>query len=292
MVVIYPDHKELHVKDYPAAHSNDTNWFGVDEEGNVAFFDPGVDGATLPGDIKSLPEHLQYDRDFGGFTDAIWDYLNDEEQILVCNRDFPIDKFPELLSPPRKSLDIEPEDDTYFKCFIALIHDPEVIKKIAPGVTSLYFPEVSDTDAGVMIAPVVANEEIITRIEDMIQKGQILGYTNKEETDWGTGFQKLYIKDLFSHLGIYVYKPPEEGYIYPFHRQEQPDNPLKIKDFPEELTPAISSIPVNFDEDEKIQLFELGYSEYQLVTGPSWIWVSVNGDYFDKEGNPVDEDSL
>lgn len=40
--------------DYPAAHSMDTTWFGIDEDGEIAAFETGPEG-TIPETIQSLP---------------------------------------------------------------------------------------------------------------------------------------------------------------------------------------------------------------------------------------------
>jgi hypothetical protein len=37
--------KELDEMDFPAAHSMDTSWFGIDDEGNIAEFTSGEAGA-------------------------------------------------------------------------------------------------------------------------------------------------------------------------------------------------------------------------------------------------------
>lgn len=149
------------MKDFPAAHSNDTDWFGVDEEGNLAHFYPMADGASPMG---FNPETL---------SDG-WYELSSREAIQVCRFDFPVEDFPELLKKPGKF--IPPEETGHFLdigkpdieevwetdedgnrelkwtvhhshdyklyAFFYLITTQEIIPELAPGVTVLYFPEV------------------------------------------------------------------------------------------------------------------------------------------------------
>ena len=72
------------MKDYPAAHSNDTDWFAVDENGDIALFAACAEGAS--------PSYYSED----SFFDS-WYEITEEERILVFNCDFPLKEFPKLL---------------------------------------------------------------------------------------------------------------------------------------------------------------------------------------------------
>jgi hypothetical protein len=45
-------------EDYPAAHSMDSAWYAVDERGQVALFQPGMDGASPFHDGRIQPERV------------------------------------------------------------------------------------------------------------------------------------------------------------------------------------------------------------------------------------------
>ena len=66
-------------KNYPAAHSMDSFWFGLDKDGNIAVFDTGESGA-IPTNAHSNPDgfyHLldSLKKDLGGIRPVSYTHL-------------------------------------------------------------------------------------------------------------------------------------------------------------------------------------------------------------------------
>ena len=191
-------------KDFPAAHSNDTEWFAVDEEGNLALFDACCDGASPIGCSEEM------------FSES-WYELSEQEGILECRWDFSLDEFPEIFEPSVEFLHTtqlsryeyyfaENADYEGFKydAYLFLIKNSEILPQIAPGVTVLYFPEINDSDASLVISPVVLEEKMAENVNRLIQEGQIVGIAGDKEEIWN--------RKIFANLEVFRYEPENGGF--------------------------------------------------------------------------------
>ena len=262
------------MKEYPAAHSNDTEWFAVDEEGNIAYFDPRAEGAT--------PTSFVYQK-----VAEAWSRLSEEEDILECRFDFPVEVFPELCKKPDSFIPSAmnwPRDEEYqnfFEVYMFLITDQEIIPRIARGVTSFYFPEISGTEASLLIVPVLYFEGIGDVVKDLIQAGKIIGVAGLDP--------HISYVEVFDHLPVFHYEPEGGGYIHPYERKDDPPDPVNIKDIQGDFPFPMEELPVSFTEQDRIQLMELGY-DYESVNTFNYAgWVALDGKVYDYDGNLVDE---
>jgi len=266
------------MKDFPAAHSNDTDWFAVDEDGNLALFEPRSEGASPAGWSEESFSNSWYD-------------LSQKENILVCNWNFPIKEFPKLRKTP--GVFISPEksgkydfsdvygdeefDEYIFNAYLFLIRDPKIIPLIAPGVTSLYFPKISGTDAALVIMPVVNNESMVEAVNQLIQEGEIVGFAGVAETIW--------FMEIYNNLDVYKYEPENGGWVYPYLRKHQPEHPVNIKDLPPGFPLSPDKMKVRFSETKRIQLMEIGYKYDDICTWNNAGWVALDGKVYDFDGN-------
>lgn len=276
-------------KDFPAAHSNDTEWFAVDQDGNLALFDAGPSGAN-PHGFEEGPEYFsRY-----GFPK--------EAEVIVFDCDFKIEDYPELLQKPSKFLSAdesgmyedlaEPsqrEFDSGFRdymrhIYLFLISEAEIIPQLAPGESVMYFPDISASEHGLVVAPVTISEGFSEAINQLIQDEKIKGFAGVNPT--------IYQFEITSNLPIIHYSTDEGGYTYPYEKESTPTKGLNLKDVSHDLPFSYKKLNCRFDEMDQIQLMEIGFSEKDLSIWAHGGWVALDGKVYDFDGKflGMDED--
>lgn len=203
--------------DYPAAHSMDTAWFAIDNDGNVAIFDTGESGCVpeeayiedpyeLEEQIRTLPA-TGYKLDPDGFRETQWadhvdndDGLTEETELYMFLSDLvPVQ---DLLD----RLDAKPLDATNAKCVRLTGRDRAALAELH------------------------AREACLGCYRD-----------------WSSS------EDIATH-GVYRYEHTCENWIAgPYARATVPSKPLTIDQIPKEIRKAAVAFDGRFADTPKLQ---------------------------------------
>jgi hypothetical protein len=242
-----------------------------------------------------------------------WSELSSRDDILECHFNIPLEEFPELQKEPGKFT--LPEETGHFhdigkpevekvwetdedgnrelkftiyhshdyKLYVLmyLITTKEVIPTLTPGVTVLYFPEVSGTENDLLITPVVTFENMGKMVNGLVEEGKITGFAGIESP--------IYFRDLYSHFPVFQYEPEGGGSIHPYEKIYHPGDPVNVEDLPVGFPIPMEELNARFDEQKRIQLVEIGYDPKDLYTYGVYGWVSLDGQKYDDDGNPIEE---
>lgn len=218
------------MKEFPAAHSMDTDWFAVDADGNIGVFDSDEEGA-VPHFHYEFRKVNQID-----FIKYCQQQAQDENGVIHVSTEIPDLRQDATLENLKKELS-EWGKTSYD--LLLLLSSEQVITKIAsPKRFIVCF-------GGDPVAVYVSTCKTKV-IEQMIDLEEIVG--GKE---FNSG-QPAHFYGLFSY-GVNVHFP------VPYERDGVPEKPLKVEDLPEELQIALCTSHfenIRFAETEKIQPIE------------------------------------
>lgn len=262
--------------DYPAAHSMDTTWWGLDRDGRIARFDTGEAGAAL-----SPPREE---------VDTITLVSEAEGFSLSCDDLFPIDDGKIFRRPSHWDdessipLEVTAEDDNYLPSFLLWLRDDAALTALradprcAEGVVLpsrgrivvwLVSDYRKDGENKALLEAVLALRE-----RGHVCRGWLYPYGDLEP----------------ERLGIFSYRLDHfDNWIAgPFTRSAIPEFPLLVDQIPVEASErlALNELDADFSRDALLQPYEHGEAY-------SWEeqWVSTTGRVLETEGEEPDEPS-
>jgi hypothetical protein len=256
------------MQDYPAAHSMDTNWFAVDADGNIGYFDSG-EGGAVPTSYQS--SEIEYYSDI--FLAIAENHPDRIVQLKasgnVIAKSLTMVKLQENIGYAHKYS--EAKSSTYD--LLLLLSNRDAI--------SLLAREALMEDAYILSFagdPIVVflNYCYISPLQKLIASKQILGGRELDNNDY-----------FLSLLGFFSYSVPEQ-YPYPYQRLGKPASPIMLEDLPEFLKDKIHWNRLDmlrFSEQRKIQPIE-HMSCYTWGDDKGWIDTEGN----EREGHPYDSD--
>lgn len=268
----------LFENDYPAAHSMDTTWWGVDRDGHIARFDTGEAGAA--------PEEAGE----GSHLDVM-KLISTAKIPFVCDDLFPIADRKIFARPDRFGGDektVEPtevtaEYSTYLPSLLLWLADEAALKKIkknkvgkravtlnAPGKVVVWLYPDYDKDYGDSLVSLA----IGWRDEGLVLRGWLYGFGDLELDRLG-----IFHYDL-EHFDNWIAGPLTRGGI--------PAHPLKLDDLPAKMRESLDVVSLeeaDFARDVMFQPYEHG-------DAVSWDphWVSSTGRILDGDEEEEEEE--
>jgi hypothetical protein len=247
------------MKDYPAAHSMDTRWFAVDNDGNIGVFYSNEDGA-VPRKISedsyqgSLVECLPKNK--AGFSQSLIEghvaaqgakqiYLR---RMIACSH--LISKFSVLL----------------------VLESESVLEELRPYIYLQF--------AGLETV-VYVSECPSLKIKSLLESGKVLrGRTEIKASEWS------------DFVGIFQFGHDWCGIAAPYKRDVVPQNPLNLAYLPAQLKQQLSTTrfeSTDFNETSEIQPIE--HTDCQ-TWGEKGVWLDTKGERAEwKEVSITDEES-
>jgi hypothetical protein len=242
------------MKDYPAAHSMDTEWFAVDADGNVGIFDSSEDGA--------VPTAVRGEFDINSFIERL---PKGDGGILVVPIDGSLVTKNATLKPVQKEIR-----------WGGTIHGILLVLKSAETIHQFY-PHVLFQLSGSETVIYVEECEA-RRLKSLVESGEIL----KGIADFS----------LFAnaHLfGVFSFGHQMCGIPAPYQKGGEPPVPLKMSDLPSTLQTKVSQVrfeSLRFTEVQEVQPIEhmdcsiWGDDDYWLDTKRERAeWQEVNDEY-------------
>jgi len=231
--------------DFPSGHSMDTEWFAVDKDGNIAFFDSDAEGA-VPIEIPEQTEWSVFFRDFSvTITPALKQLYLDEKVInkilkkcnteclnRIQNEEYITECFIVLLNEGKKWEDLNLEDILVEKWGFAL--------KLSPDIPLYLIWDLYDT-----------KEKIITAIDrQLIAKACYCCIDEDCDGYWGEYFIEI------KELGLFMYDHVRRR-IDPYQKIYSPEIPLKANQFVPNLVDEIPHFKdITFENQELVQPME------------------------------------
>lgn len=276
-------------KEYPATHSNDTAWFCVDLDGNVAVFDIEENGPT-PNEfegqhdivdlmIECLPSHTE---------ENIYDLPLTDAQIK-----------PILLPHHIEEDDWEGGYNYYWMDTIIKLDMKkyDVLRKVLahrPGTTPIaHKPGLAvcfSRKNGYFYLDLFDNKE---GIEELKRANAILeiytapfqmspyedDYENEDDEYEGQGTGETF--EPFSEYPFFLYHQDYDNNVHPAEKVNNPVEPLHISQLPEALQAKAIKLHLHFNDTPAIQLAE------HLDIGAVWtVTYEYKGKYWKQLGSP------
>lgn len=244
-------------KNYPAAHSMDSFWFGLDKDGNIAVFDTGESGA-IPTNAHSNPDgfyHLldSLKKDLGGIR-HFYLPLNPLEQMLSSYSEEDLKKEIEhrFMRNSIYSIAIELKNPKG----IEYVSNKGITVKLHKSKEIYYLSRPSQEDVFGLSEIGLISGAIFDFDDERIMASLANSYYYDEKPQLTFG------------RGISDYK-----------RFHIPKNPTKIEQLPEEMQEFFKSkLPIKFSNKEIIQPLKYGKGS------------ATETYYIDEEGNRVERD--
>jgi hypothetical protein len=268
--------------DYPAAHSMDTEWFGIDANGNIAIFDSG-EGGAIPNSNYKLRQEAQLD----GLDAFLLEMAkNNENRLLKLNI------AGELVA---KSLSLNECDRVVLSAgrIVGTPNGPQIKTDKPTGspvldgwllhlacddVISQLQIEENDYNYAVRFAGeatiVYVRECKIQTLQTLITEGKVLAGK----------LLRNYHNGLASLFGFFIYEHDDSGAQIPYTCIGKPLVPLCLDDLPEPLQDLVSWIwfdRLQFLDSEIIQPIE--HMRCDTWGGNQW-WVDTQGQT--RKGHP------
>jgi hypothetical protein len=230
--------------DWPAAHSMDTRWFGVDDDGKVALFDSGEAGAVPEG--------------WTGGSDGGYDLMDKlraagllslaEDDLASLPNAFYRDALGRYVDVPG------PHAPERYDLLLHLAYDR--VRDLLPRAR-----RVSSREGLLLVA--LTGPLTVGEIDRLMQRGLVL-----------RAWAWLEIPTATYGLHSFVHDSRWENWISgPYARHEVPREPLQLADLPASMQQMAVHLPrVSFARDEQIQPVE-------LLPCRSWqeAWVDLQG---------------
>ncbi len=284
--------------DYPAAHSMDTTWFGVDEDGEIAVFETGATG-IIPTSITTLPDQPISEEWYDVYHSLP---ENSDGLIEIPLSDKPLERFcrPEDLDKNLKELLKEGFREEVLIRYrdtsnlpIAELYEDDLYTpplRLSGNLNIVLHPYEPDTqiikqlvEAGkiIAIAPQTADKNLIQL------KADALYITNQQAEKLLLKQYATYLskKDLHKkardwlkeYMGLHIYIYDEDTGFY--EADVRPLNPVNIAHFSNRETLEKSLFRFNnfqFSNTSMIQPF--AFSDCETFGAPK-VWMGLDGSY-------------
>ncbi|MDR1737407.1 MAG: hypothetical protein LBR66_01115 [Candidatus Symbiothrix sp.] len=279
----------MKTKDFPAGHSMDTDWFAIDKDGNIGFFDSGQEGAVpiqIPSQTMNYEFLSMYTKQISKSLKQLF-LCEETVQYIVskCNTDifdeiekdkYAVDGCVLLLNEGKKWEDLE-LDEHYAK------GKDEFALLLSPTIPLYLLSDANEV-----------NKQLIKAI-----KNNIIAKACDFRLFWDEEYER---KDSIGlhDLGGFLYNHDDyDGSMYPYKRVSIPRFPLNISQFDESNTDNLPYFKnISFKDKKFIQPMEYvdcqnyigvnGYGEWTIDDTPRKYleqgYISLFSDY---EGNKV-----
>lgn len=304
-------------QDFPAAHSMDTSWFGVDENGEIAIFETGENGC--------LPSSATFSAEEPNWNDFFQLFPTDEDGFHLI----PIDSAPLTklctLQNFEKTFEAIKQKKVFTDYFILLLASKNSLKLFSPKAKEVQdeweYEKPFRLKGDQILLFVPYSDITIKKMEDAINSNDILGLAPlkrkpsriekaadaqgisvEEYINSFSSYSLKYVKEQLKEensewfrefLGLHFYGPDDETGFY--EADMRPDSPLKISDLSEEHKKKLDPLQfknIKFAETAALQ-------PAALVDVDQWgmgkAWIDIHGKYhetlkFNKSGQLLKED--
>jgi hypothetical protein len=267
------------MSDFPAAHSMDTTWWGLDRHGRLARFDTGEAGAA-PADGAGEAEEVDLVRALGeSFPFSCDDLFPVADGRLLMHPNLWED---EPLSEP---IEVDASSDAYLPAFLLWLVDEDALDTIssAPDGEKLVRLQVPGK-----IVIWLASEWREGQEEQRGLLPQVLAWKDQGLVQRGWLYELGSVE--IERLGLFHYnlRTFDNWICGPYTRGEAPARPLRLQDLPRKVQKSLGvcELPLaDFERDVLLQPYEHGEAV-------SWDdqWVSTTGEL--KEGELEEEEEL
>jgi hypothetical protein len=289
------------IQDFPAAHSMDTSWFGIDENGEIAIFETGENGC--------LPSAATYSMEQPTWNDFFQLFPKDEDGFYLI----PLDgaELAELCTPNNltKTIEAAEQRKVYSEFFILLMASEKSIKLFSPNSEDVKdewdYEKPLRFRGRQPLLFVPYTDVTIKKIKEGIKSNEILGIAplkrNPSRIEKAADAQGLSIenylksfskyslsyikKDLKKEneewfrefLGLHFFGPDDETGFY--EAEMRPKVPLKISDLSEKQKRILN--PVKF---ENLKFSETAAIQPAALTdvdqwGMGKTWIDIKGKF-------------
>ena len=295
-------------QDYPAAHSMDTEWFAVDADGNIGFFDSSEGGAVPETWSRTRREtKIEY----------VYDFLEkwrDIEDVPVLQIPIPGNSIEGLISISNLLQFMETVDHNYDLALKRFKRSPQKYHQTWIDVFNFLF--VTDSDFLIRSSDWIlqfksddAFSNFLGQVNELSKQGNIIRFSGDETVvgvyEFLIHFNRLLVRKLMrsgditsakpvrmSHhrdgnhlheIGLFPYTQSSSAPI-PYEKMADPIIPLKLDDLPEELQDQISWTwfdDIRFTERQLIQPLE--HMKCNTWSAREW-WIDTQGQ--EREGHP------
>ncbi len=276
------------MQDYPAAHSMDTNWFGVDASGNIALFDSG-EGGAVPHSNYRLWQAAQID----GIDSWLLEMVKDNAHHLL-----------ELKTPNEviaKGLSLQKLQDEINKAVLSAEKVYKTHYDLEKGtVKPLTSPRLKEARLWGWLL-LLADDNVIPQLEiEEIEYNYIVRFAGKTTVVYVSScrvvvLQRLieldrviagkpidmHINGLAEVFGLYHYLQ-DSGAPLPYTRRGKPLVPLRLDDLPDRLQDLVTwnwFDLLQFSESEVIQPIE--HMPCDTWRSDKW-WLDTQGQEHEK----------
>jgi len=225
-------------KEYPATHSMETDWFGVDEDGNVALISFGQDG-PVPDDIHDTyasdltTEYLAQNdgpiQMLNYTKEQVQEIMKKSEPVDKDNCDFSDSSFIQIdVNKERQFINIIKSNKNYQPCYC-------LSKEL--GVYLVNLDEIKPRDKDALV-----NDRIVLRVYNYFT---FINFDDKYDEDND--------KENMANFPFYIYV--QEDWISSIvHRMLIPKFPMKAEQYPKESQAKMLRFPFKFSEKNTFQI--------------------------------------
>jgi hypothetical protein len=262
--------------DWPAAHSMDTTWWGLDRQGRLARFDTGEAGA-VPADAQGDAGQIDLIRDLGELFPFSCDDLFPAADGRLLRQPLPWED--EQSDGP---VDVDPSREPYLPSFllwlvdedalaqvVASTSDSEIVRLKAPGKVVIWL---SPEGEGEGEPQALLTQVLAWKDQGLLQRGWLYEFGSVEIERLGL---------IHYHLRTF-----DNWICGPYTRGPMPASALRLQDLPRKVQEGLGvcELPLaDFERDVLLQPYEHGEAA-------SWDdqWVSTTGEVrvgeLDEEG--------
>ena len=250
------------MSDFPAAHSMDTYWFAIDANENVAVFNTGEAGALPDSTIK-----LMRGKQIADIESLIQYFPKDDQGITI------VKTAGERAAQGATMKTLRNDIRSAFKSSYQLLGSRVYVlssEKVIPKLeieSQLVFRFLGEP---VVVYLSYCHASIL---EKLIESREILGSS------------KQVVLSLNGHLiGLFSYQHGEEWENWipgPYRRKQQPEQPLKLEELPEDIQDLISWTwfeELHFQDTEMIQPIEHTKCRTWGGMGICQGWIDIQGE--------------
>lgn len=304
-------------EDFPAAHSMDTSWFGVDENGEIAIFETGENGC--------LPTSATFSAEEPNWNDFFQLFPTDEDGFHLI----PIDSAPLAklctLDNFKKTFEAIKQKKVFTDYFILLLVSKNSLKLFSPKAKEVQdeweYEKPFRLKGDQILLFVPYSDITIKKIEDAINSNDILGLAPlkrnpsriekaadaqgisvEEYINSFSSYSLKYVKEQLKEensewfrefLGLHFYGPDDDTGFY--EADMRPAAPLKLSDLSDKHKKKLNPLQfknIKFSETAALQ-------PAALVDVDQWgmgkAWIDIHGKYhetlkFNKSGQLLKED--
>ncbi len=239
-------------ENYPAAHSMDTEWYAVDEDGHIAQFETGLEGAIPLKFSSKFPReevsifnlvinHLEKDEKGWFYIECDYNLVKD----MIAEKADALEKYLTLKvkgkkKSKRKKKKSHAFTETQLWQTFLIVESEKTIDKLGVEGYTIYF----DREKTIFCVEKCSLEKFKLAYKEGGIKGAYLYSFN--DILWEDHLVKL--------LGFFVYEAVEK--IGPYRRHYIPTNPTNIQDIPEPIKSNLSTVVfkgIKFKDYKRLQ---------------------------------------